>query len=40
MCGLAQKQYVALMLLTAYRAAEIHVNVFKDNIKMGIKEIK
>jgi hypothetical protein len=39
MCGLVQKQYVPLMLLAAYRAAEFLVNVLKDNINMDIKEI-
>ena len=37
MCGLAQKQYVPLMLLTAYIASELLVNMLKDNIKMEIK---
>jgi hypothetical protein len=27
------------MLLRAYRAAELHVNMLKDNIKMDFKEI-
>ena len=27
------------MLLTAYRAAEVRVNIIKDNIKIVIKEI-
>ena len=31
-----QKEYVLLMLLTAYRAAKILVNVLKDNNEMEL----
>jgi hypothetical protein len=34
-----QNKYVPHMLLTAYRAAELGVNMLKDNIEMYIKEI-
>ena len=34
-----QKKYVALMLLTAYRAAGLRVNMLKDNIEMDRKEM-
>ena len=36
---IVQKKYVPLMLLTAYRAAGLHVNMLKDNIKMDSKEM-
>jgi hypothetical protein len=39
MCGLVQKKYIPHMFLTAFRAAELRVNVLKDNIEMYIKEI-
>jgi len=39
MCVIVQKKYVALMLLTVYRAAGLCVNVLKDNIECDIKEI-
>jgi hypothetical protein len=39
MCVIVQKKYVPLMLLRAYRAAGLRVNMLKDNIKMGIKEM-
>jgi hypothetical protein len=32
-------KYVPLMLLTAYRAAGLRVNMLKDNIEIDIKEI-
>ena len=34
-----QNKYVPFMLLPACRAAELHVNLFKDDIEMDIKEI-
>ena len=34
-----QKKYVPLMLLTAYRAAGLLVNMLKDNIKMDSIEM-
>ena len=39
-CVTVQKKYVPLMLLRAYRAAELCVNILKDNIKMDSKEIE
>ena len=39
MRGNVQKKYVPHMLLRAYRAAELRVNVLKDNVEMHIKEI-
>ena len=39
LCVTGQKKYVPLMLLTAYRAAGLRVNMLKDNIEIGIKEI-
>jgi hypothetical protein len=39
MCVIVQKKYVALVLLRAYRAAELRVNMLKDNIEMDIQEI-
>jgi len=39
MCVIVQKKYVPLMLLTAYRAAGLRVNMLKDNIEMDIKEM-
>jgi hypothetical protein len=39
MCGLVWKKYVPRMLLRAYRAAELRVNMLKGNIKMDLKEI-
>jgi hypothetical protein len=38
MCVIVQKKYVPLMLLTAYRAAGLRVNMLKDNIEMDSKE--
>jgi hypothetical protein len=38
MCGLVRKKYVPRMLLRTQRAAELHVNILKDNIKMDFKE--
>ena len=37
MCGLVQNKYVPHMLLTAYRAAELGVNMLKDNIEMELR---
>ena len=34
-----QKKYFSLMLLTAYRAAGLRVNMLQDNIEMDIKEM-
>ena len=39
MCVIVQMKYVPLMLLTAYRAAGLHVNMLKDNIEMDTKEV-
>jgi hypothetical protein len=39
MCVTVQKKYIAVMLLRAYRAAGLRVNMLKDNIEMGIKEM-
>ena len=39
MCVIVQKKYVPLMLLTAYRAAGLRVNMLKDNTEMDIKEM-
>ena len=36
---LVQKKCVPLMLLRGYRAAELRVNMLKDNIEMDIKGI-
>jgi hypothetical protein len=36
---IVQKKYVSLTLLRAYRAAELHVYMLKDNIEMDIKEM-
>jgi hypothetical protein len=36
--GILQKKYVTLMLLRAYKAAELCVTLFKDNIEMDNKE--
>jgi len=38
MCVILQKKYVPLMLMRAYRAAGLCVNMLKDNIEMDIKE--
>jgi hypothetical protein len=35
MCVIVQKKYIALMLLRAYRAAELRLNMLKDNIEMN-----
>jgi hypothetical protein len=37
MCVTVLKKCVALMLLRAYRAAGLQVNMLKDNIEMDIK---
>ena len=37
--GSVQKKNVPFMLLTAYRAAGLHVNRLQDNIEIVIKEI-
>jgi hypothetical protein len=34
---LVQKKYVPFMLLGAYRAAQLLVNMLKDNIELDIK---
>jgi len=39
MCVILQKKYVLLMLLAAYRAAVLRVNLLKDNFEMDIKVI-
>ena len=39
MCVIVQKKYISLMLLAAYRAAGLRVNMLKDNIEMDIKEM-
>jgi hypothetical protein len=39
MCVIMHKEYIALMLLTAYRAPRLRVNMLKDNIEMDIKQI-
>ena len=39
MCVIVQKKYVPLMLMRAYRAAGLRVNMLKDNIEMDIKEL-
>jgi len=39
MCVIGQKKCVTLILLKAYRAAELRVNMLKDNIEMDIKEM-
>ena len=38
MRGLVQKKYVPHILLRAYRAAELRVNMLKDNIEMELKK--
>jgi hypothetical protein len=38
MCVSVQKKYVPLMLLPAYRAPGLRVNMLKDDIEMGSKE--
>jgi len=40
MRGLVQKKYVPHILLTAYRAAELRVNLLKDNIEMELKKYR
>ena len=37
MCVIVQKKYVALMLLRPCRAAELYLNMLKDNIEKYIK---
>ena len=39
MCVIMQKKYVPLMLLRAYRAAGLCVNMLKDNNEIDIKEM-
>ena len=39
MCVTVQKKYIPFMLLTAYRAAGLRVNMLKDNIENDIKEM-
>ena len=34
-----QKKYLSLMLLTAYRAAGLRVNMQRDNTEIDIKEM-
>jgi hypothetical protein len=34
-----QKKYVPIMLLRAYRAAELRLSMHKDNIEMNSKEM-
>jgi len=36
---IVQKKYVALMLLTAYRAAGLRVNMLKENNEIDFKEM-
>jgi len=36
MCVIVQKKYVLLMLLTAYRAAGLRVNLLKGIVEMDI----
>ena len=36
---IVQKKYVPLMLLTAYRAAALRVNILRDNTEMDIREM-
>ena len=38
MCVIVQKKYVPLMLMRAYRAAGLCVNMLKDNIEMDNKK--
>jgi hypothetical protein len=38
MRGIAQKKYVPNISLRAYRAAELRVNMLKDNIGMELKK--
>ena len=39
MCVIVQKKYVPFMLLRAYRAAGLCVNMLKDNIELNMKEM-
>ena len=39
-CVIVQKKYVALMLLIAYRAAGLCVNMLKYNVDMKIEEYR
>ena len=39
MCVIVQKKYVALMLLRAYRAAGLCVNMLKDDNEIDVKEM-
>ena len=39
MCATVHNKYVPIMLLTAYRAARLRVNMLKDNIEINIKEM-
>ena len=36
---IVQKKYVPLMLLKAYRVAELRVNMLRDNIEIDITEM-
>jgi len=36
MCELVQQKYVSFMLLSAYRAAELCVNMLTENIEIDI----
>ena len=40
MCVIVQKKSVPLMLLTAYRVAELLVNMLKDSIETDCKEME
>jgi len=37
MCVILKKKYIPLMLLRAYKATGLRVNILKDNIEMDIK---
>jgi hypothetical protein len=39
LCVTVHKKYIPVMLLTAYRAAGLRVNVLKGNIEMDMKEM-
>ena len=38
MCVTVQNEYVPFILLRAYRAVGLHVDMLKDNIEMDIKQ--
>jgi len=40
MCAIVHKECVPLMFLRAYRAAELRVNMLKDNIEIDINPLK